>query len=117
VFTEPQPVVVATVTTQLPKVDGGNRSSLYESTAAGLALKIRHLLGKRIRREIRLDITKTAPDPLLDGVSRQYSMTAGLWIDVPPLGFSNTEQVNNALALVDWAKVAGNLTKVVNGES
>jgi len=70
VFSEPQPIVIATVTKNLPKVDGGNRSSLYESTVDGLRLKVRHLLGKRTRREVRLDITKTAADPLFDGVSR-----------------------------------------------
>lgn len=116
-FTEPQSVTVATVAKTLPRVSVGNRTATYESVVDGLSLKITHVIAKRKRRTVRLDITKTAADPLLDGVSRQYSMSAYLVIDSPLVGFSPTEEQNNLKAIVDWLAVAGNQSKVINGES
>lgn len=116
-FTEPQTVTVNAVAKNLPRVSMLDRSGTFESAADGLTLRVSHNLGKRNRRTVRLDITKTAADPLLDGVSRPYSMSAYLVIDHPQVGFDATETLNNVQALVDWLDVAGNLSKVVGGES
>lgn len=116
-FTDPTTVTVNAVAKTLPRVSVGDRTATYESAADGLLLKLTHVVGKRNRHTVRLDVTKTAADPLLDGVSRQYSMSAYLVIDAPSVGFSTTEQANNAKALTDWLALSGNLTKVVAGES
>lgn len=116
-FTEPQSVTVSGAAKSLPRVSFGDRKGVFENTTTGHALSVAHANGKRGRRTVRLDITKTAADPLLDGVSRQYSMSAYLVLDHPTVGFSNVEIEANAKALNDWLAVAGNLTKVVNGES
>lgn len=116
-FTEPQSVTVNAVAKSLPRVAFGDRSGVFENTTEGLALRVSHVSGKRGRKTIRLDSTKTAADPLLDGVSRQYSMSSYLVIDHPLVGFSAAEVGHIAQALVDWCDVAGNLTKVIGGES
>lgn len=116
-FTEPQSVTVNAVAKSMPRVELGARTGTFENVSTGHRLRITHLLGKRNRRIVRLDVTKIAADPLLDGVSREYSMSAYLTIDHPPVGFSTTEQEQNVQALVDWLDTVGNLTKVVNGES
>lgn len=116
-FTEPQEVTVNAVAKSMPRVAFGDRNGTFENVSTGHRLRITHLNGRRNRRTIRLDITKTAADPLLDGVSREYSMSAYLTVDHPLVGFSATEQEQNVQALVDWLDTAGNLTKVVNGES
>lgn len=116
-FTEPQSVTVNAATIELPRTAFGDRNGLFESVADGIRLRISHVLGKRTRRQVRFDFTKTAADPLLDGVSRQYSMSAYLVIDQPQVGFDLAETETNVKALVDWCAVAGNLTKVTNGES
>lgn len=116
-FTEPQTVTVATVAKSLPRVAYGDRNGLFESVPDGIRLRVSHILGKRTRRTVRFDFTKTAADPLLDGVSRQYSSSAYIVIDHPPVGFTPVELQANAKALVDWLGVAGNLAKVTNGES
>jgi hypothetical protein len=116
-FADPQSVTVSGSAKSLPRVDVGNRTAVYENTTAGYTLKLSHQVGRRNRHTVRLDSTKTAADPLLDGVSKQYSMSAMLIIDNPPVGFSSTEVEAVAKALVDYAAVAGNLTKVVGGES
>lgn len=116
-FTEPLSVTVNAVAKNLPRVALGDRTATYENVADGLTVRISHVLGKRNRRTVRLDITKTAADPLLDGVSRPYSMSAYLVVDHPIVGFSATETEQNVQALVDWLDTPGNLTKVVGGES
>jgi hypothetical protein len=116
-FVEPQSITISGAAKSLPRVRVGDRNGLFESATAGLRLRVSHLIGKRIRRTVRIDFTKTAADPLLDGVSRQYSSSAYLVIDHPPVGFNSAELEANAKSLVDWLAATGNLTKVVNGES
>lgn len=116
-FTEPQTVTINAVAKALPRVSTADRNGVFESTALGYALRISHLQGKRFRRTVRLDATKTAADPLLTGVNRQYSMSAYLVVDHPIVGFSNTEIEQIAQGLTDWLDTPGNLTKVVGGES
>lgn len=115
-FSEPQTVTINAVAKTLPRVSFGDRKGVFEDTL-GNRLTVSHSTGKRNRHIVRLDVTKTAVDPLLDGVSKEYSMSAQLIIDVPPVGFTADEQSKNANALVDWADVAGTLLKVTGGES
>lgn len=116
-FSEPQSVTVSGAAKSLPRVSFGDRKGIFENASTGHTLSVTHVNGKRNRHTVRLDITKTAADPLLDGVSRQYSMSAYLVLDKPLVGFTAVEAEANAKALVDWFAVAGNLTKIVNGES
>lgn len=117
-FTDPQSVTVNAVPISLPKVgSAGERGSVYENLTDGVQLKITHVIGKRNRHTVRFDFTKTAADPLLDGVSRQYSMSAYLVIDRPAVGFSSTEAEQNAQAAVDYLDTPGTLTKVIGSQS
>lgn len=115
-FTEPQTVTINGVAKALPRVSFGDRKGVFEDTL-GNRLTVSHTTGRRNRHIVRLDTTKTAVDPLLDGVSREYSMSAQLILDVPPVGFTANEQSINAQALVDWLDAAGILLKVTGGES
>lgn len=116
-FSEPQSVTVGAVAEDLPRVSFGNFNGIFEDSTAGLRLSIAHQNGARHRRTVRLDFTKVAADPLLDGVSKPYSMSAYLVIDHPRVGFDAASIEANAKALVGWLAVTGNLTKVVGGES
>lgn len=119
-FSEPQTVTISGAAKSLPRVSSGNREGLFEksSTTDSQALKITHQLMKdRNRRTVRLDVTKLAADPTLDGVSKTYSESAFLVVDHPKVGYSATETEATAKALIDWLAVAGNLTKVIGGES
>lgn len=115
-FSEPQAVTINGSAKSLPRVSFGDRKGVFEDTA-GNRLTVTHTTGRRNRHIVRLDTTKTAVDPLLDGVSKEYSMSCQLIVDVPPVGFTATEQSQNAKALTDWLAVAGNLLKVAGGES
>ena len=114
-FSEPQTVTIATVAKPLPRVSFGDRKGIFED-ALGNRLSFSHTFGRRNRHIVRLDNTMKAADPLLDGVSREYSMSVQLIVDIPPVGFSNTQQVDIAKALADYC-TAANLAKVIGGES
>lgn len=116
-FADPLSVTVNSVAKSLVRTDVGNRKALYESAADGLSLTISHVKGKRNRHTVRLDINKTAADPLLDGHSKVYSMSAYLIVDAPDVGFSLTEQDINVKALVDWLGTGTNADKVLAFES
>lgn len=115
-FSEPQSVTIAGSAKSLPRVSFGDRKGIFEDTL-GNRLTVTHTTGRRNRHIVRLDVTKTAADPLLDGVSKQYSMSAQLLLDYPPVGFVAADQEAIADALADWCATAGNLTKVTGGES
>lgn len=117
-FADPQTITVNAVAKTLPRVSTADRSGTYEDQANGLTLKISHVNGKsRTRRTVRFDVTKIAADPLLDGVSRPYSMSTYIVVDIPVVGFSTTEVTQNVQALVDYLDTVANLNKLVAGES
>jgi hypothetical protein len=116
-FADPQTVTVNAVAKTLPRVDVGNRRAIYESAADGLVFTLTHVKGKRNRHTVRLDINKTAADPLLDGVSKVYSMSAYLIVDAPDVGFTLAEQKLNVKALTDWFGTSTNTDKVLAFES
>lgn len=116
-FSEPQTVTVNAVAKTLPRISFGDRRGTFSSFADGLKLLVSHNSGKREASTVRFDIEKTAADPLLDGVSKPYSMSAYLTINTPKVGFSSTEISQNVQALIDWLDTPANLAKVINGES
>lgn len=119
-YTEPQLVTVNAVAYNTVRVESSGRVGVFEKTISpGLTVQLRisHILGKRNRRTVKTTFTKTAADPLLDGVSRVYSMSVSSTIDAPDVGFSITEIEQNAQAHVDWMDTAGKLTQLVAGES
>lgn len=120
-FSEPQTLTVNGVAKTLPRVVYGNRNGRFEAvdgTNTMHALSVRHdLSGSRNRRTVKADITKTAEDPLIDGVSRQYDASVWFTINAPKVGFNSTEVQQVAQALIDWLDDPTNLAKLVGGES
>jgi hypothetical protein len=116
-FTDPQSVTVNAVAQTLPRVGVGASSAVYSTADGNTKMTVSHANGKRNRRNARLDFRKIAADPLLDGVSREYSMSAYIVIDHPTVGFTNAEVETNTKALLDKLATAGTLTKLIGGES
>lgn len=114
---DPQSVSVGGVAKALPRVSVGANTATYKSSDGNITYTVSHAYGKRTRRNVRLDFRKVAADPLLDGVSRPYTMSAYIVIDHPDIGFTNTEIETNTKALVDELAETGLLAKVLGGES
>lgn len=116
-FADTQNVSVNGVGAQLPRVAFGDRKGTFENVAAGLRLTISHVLGKRVRRNVRIDFNKMIDDPLLEGVNRPVSMSAYTVLDVPTVGYTPTEVADNLEALAVFLSDENNRLKLVNGES
>jgi len=116
-YAEPQTISVKGVSNTLPRVAAGVNQGVFATPDGNIKLSVSHQNGKRNRRTVRLDFRKIAADPLLDGVSREYSMSAYVVVDHPTVGFNNTEVTDNLKALTDLLATAGFTTKLVGGES
>jgi len=115
-FADPQSVTVNAVAKSLPAIERQNGTSVYKMDTGDYKLTISHQYGRRNRFNVRLDAQKIASDPLASANNNLYSMSAYLVIDMPPVGYSNVEAKDIALALSAWATSA-NLLKVVGGET
>lgn len=118
-FTDPQTVTVNAVAQTMPRTSMGQNQGVFSKDDGTIGLQFSHLLGKRNRRQIRLNFRKVAADPLLAGVNKEYTGTVYLVIDHPPVGFTNTElkQYVDAFTAYLTASSGANVTKVLGGES
>lgn len=118
-FSDPQSVTLNAVANSLPRVSVGDRTASYVKDDETVKLTIGHSSTNRgrVRRQVRLDLTKVAADPFVAGSSREVSSSVYLVIDEPDdSAFSNTELLDNTKGLLSWLTDA-NVTKVIAGES
>jgi len=118
-FSDPQSVTINSVAQSLPRTSVGDRSAVYTKDDETVMLTISHTTTSRgrVRRMVRLDVSKVASDPFVANQSRKVSSSAYLVIDEPVDGaYTNAELLLNGKALVAWLSDA-NLTKVIAGES
>lgn len=84
-----------------------------------IKLTFAHAYNKRVRRSVRLDILKTAPDSLDPALNAPYSAACYLVLDVPKVGFeiADQESVVNALCAYLRASSGAAIVKFVGGEA
>jgi hypothetical protein len=116
---DPQSVTISGVATSLPRTASGTNSGAFSSSDGAIKFSAQHAYGRRVRRVIRLDHTKIAPDPIT-AVNTKVSMSTYLVADVP----ANTAYtVAEAKAIIDGFTTALNassgalVTKLLGGES
>lgn len=118
-FSDPQSVTINAIANSLPRTSVGDRTASYTKDDETVVLTIGHTATNRgrVRRQVRLDVTKVAADPFVANQSREVSSSVYLVIDEPSdSAFSNTELLNNTKGLIGWLTDA-NVTKVIAGES
>lgn len=119
-FTDP---IVLTKTggsaTNLYRTSEGDNTGLYRTPDGLLVATFRHSYGRRNRHTMNVIDTKTTPDPLVTGSSFIASLTAGIFVDVPTVGYTITEQqaVVGALTAFLTASSGANSIKMLGGES
>lgn len=119
-FAEPQSIDIGAGAVSLTRVSTGAFTSTYLSADGNLEYVIAHIRGKsRIRRTARVNVKKTAADPLFPAQNAPYSMSAFVNMDVPLIGFTSTEQSNITKGLLAnlSASTYANLTKLAQNES
>lgn len=116
---DPQSLTINAVAQSLPAIARGINTSSYQKDDTTVKLTVAHAYAKRTRRSVRVDFSKIAADPLNSSVNVKYAMSAYLVVDLPPVGFTNTEAKYVVDALTAWltATSGSNTVKVLGGES
>lgn len=88
-------------------------------TEGDLVAKVYHTYGaKRLRRNVRFELSALSADPLLTGQYVPVSMTAQVFIDVPKGNAIPVATQKYALtALADWLKAGTNADQFLAGEN
>lgn len=123
-FADPQSITVAAGgtlvgTTSLPRVTSSDASkTVYTDTTGGIRLEISQKLGSRRRAHLRFVFSKTATDPLIPAQNVPYSASLTIITDLPTVGITVAEMLQNALGAVGLMAANSNLdwTKAMGGE-
>jgi hypothetical protein len=118
-FADPQSVTINAVANSLPRTSSGTSSGKFTKDDGNVALTVSHQYGKRTRRQLRLDFSKIAPDPLISAQNIKYSMSAYLVVDIPVTGFTVVEQkqIVDALTAYLTASSGARVTQLLGGEN
>jgi hypothetical protein len=118
-FSDPQTVTINAVAQTLPRTSSGLDAGAFTKDDGNVKLSVSHQYGKRIRRTIRLEHSKIAPDPLISSTNIKHSMTAYLVVDVPVTGYSVVEakQIVDGLTAYLTATSGARATQLLGGEN
>lgn len=103
----------------LPRVSTGSFTSTYTSADGNISIVVSNQYNKRTRRAFRVNVKKTAADPLFPAQNAPYTTSVYIVMDVPSVGFTSTEMVSIAggLMAVLTASTNANLVKFSQGEN
>lgn len=116
---DPLSIDIGAGAVSLPRVSVGAFTSTYTSADGNISVVVGHTYAKRTRRVARVNVKKTAADPLFPAQNAPYTMSSYVVMDVPPVGFTATEVVNvtkGVLTLLT-ASTNANLIKISQGEN
>lgn len=118
-FIDPQTLTINAIANSLPRTASGVNTGAFTKDDGNVKMTISHQLGKRTRRNVRVDFRKVAADPLSTGYNKEYTMSVYLVVDHPVVGFSIAEekQIVDALTAFLTASSGSNVTKILGGES
>jgi len=119
-FADPQSVTIAPASAlSLPRVSVGEDISEYASGDGLTQLIASHKYGARTRRMLRLDTSKLTADPFKPSENTKVSMSVYMVFDVPPAGYTPTEQlaVYTGFKTMYTASTDLLITKLLGGES
>ena len=117
-FADPQSLTIGSALS-LPRIGSGLNTGVFQTSDGLVKMSLPHNLGKRNRHTVRVDLAKVAADPLNAAQNLRYSMSGYFVLDVPPVGFSVTEQVNLVTGLTGnlAASTNANWIKFIGSES
>ena len=118
-FADPQSVTINGVATSLPRTASGPNTGGFTSADGLVQMTVAHAYGKRYRRTIRLNQSKTTSDPLVPSNNIRPSMSVYMVVDAPVLGYSVAEQKYLVDALVAYltASSGAKVTQLLGGEN
>lgn len=118
-FTDPVSLNPGGGAVSLPRTSVRDGGSIYSSADGTLKLTAQHAYGRRIRRVLRVDLSKISADPIIPSQNARKSMSHYMVFDVPTEGFTIAEQVSlyQGFLAVYNASTNAMITKLLGGES
>lgn len=117
-LTDPQTLTINAVSTTFPRVGSPqpDKKGVFRTSDELQEFVVsQNASSNRFRREVRLNLTKIAVDPI-STLNKEVSTSVILVIDEPKVGFSNAELIIQLNALLAWAGVAGNRDNLIGGQ-
>lgn len=114
---DPQSVTVNTTPVSLPRVEFGKSEGVFATADNTTRLRVSHTSGNggSNRTLVRLEARKIATDPLTS-FNKEVTGSVHIVIDMPRVGFTQTEKEHYVKALSAYASSAV-ITKILGGES
>jgi hypothetical protein len=118
-FVDPQTVTINAVPVSMPRTGSGVLTGTFNSADGNTAMFVGHVVGRRIRRTIRLTQKKIVSDPLVPAQNIPLSMSAYLMVDTPTNGYTVAEAKLLVDSLVAFlaASSGAKVTQLLGGES
>lgn len=118
-FTEPLSITVGGVTSDLPRTNVGDNSSVYSASDGLISLTASHNYAKRERRMLRVDTKKITADPFRPAENNEVSMSYYIVFDTPKVGYTDAEALAVYTGSQALFSATSNLmiTKLLGGES
>ncbi len=116
---DPQSVTINAVAISLPRTSSGTDAGSFSSNDGLVKESVSHQYGKRTRHLLRIDHSKVAADPFVPSQNAKYSMSFYIVADVPPTGYTVTEQkqvIDGFIAQLN-ASSGALITKLLGGEN
>lgn len=117
-FADPQSVTINAVAQSMPRISSGPNSGSFQKDDGSVRLSVSHQLGKRNRRQLRLDHKKIAPD-VFTSDNKEYSFSVYVVVDTPITGYTIAEQKQIVDALTGYltASSGARVTQLLGGEN
>lgn len=90
-LTDPQSITISGTAIPLPRISSGVNSGTFSSSEGTTSETISHAYGKRVRRLVRLNISKVSADVLIPSQNVRSSASFSLVADVPLNGYTTAE--------------------------
>jgi len=118
-FADPQTVTISGTTIPLPRTSVQGDETEYTSADGTVVLKAAHTRAKRIRRTVRIDLSKMAPDAFRPTENTKVSMSCYLVFDLPTAGYTPNEALAAWVGFKTQLAASSDLliTKLLAGES
>lgn len=119
-FADPQSVTIVGGATSLARIGSGINQGSFQSSDGYNRLSVSHQYRtERVRRTVRLDLSKVAANPFDSSINAKYSMSIVVGIDVPVVGYTIADEVTNSAGLFTWLTASTNakLTQLMGGEN
>ncbi len=118
-FSDPQSVTIGGTAISLPRTGSANHAGEFTSNDGLVRMTVSSSYGKRIRRTLRVEHSKVAPDPLISSQNIRFSMSTYIVTDTPVTGYTVAEAKAVVDALVAYlaASTGARVTQLLGGEN